>query len=71
MVLEPLLYSESAGVSGVGLVVAIAFWTWIWGPVGLVLATPLTVCVVVLGRYIPGIDFIEALISDRPVRNQT
>jgi predicted PurR-regulated permease PerM len=70
MVLEPLLYSESAGVSGVGLVVAIAFWTWLWGPVGLVLATPLTVCVVVLGRYVPGIDFIGVLISDRPARNQ-
>ena len=64
MVLEPLLYSESAGVSGVGLVVAIAFWTWLWGPVGLVLATPLTVCVVVLGKYVPGMDFIGVLISD-------
>ena len=71
MVLEPLLYSESAGVSGVGLVVAIAFWTWLWGPVGLVLATPLTVCVVVLGRYVPGLDFIGVLISDRPARIST
>jgi predicted PurR-regulated permease PerM len=71
MVLEPLLYGESAGVSGVGLVVAIAFWTWLWGPVGLVLATPLTVCVVVLGKYVPGMDFIGVLISDRPARNQT
>jgi|RhiMetdeSRZDD1v2_1073273.scaffolds.fasta_scaffold73326_2 predicted PurR-regulated permease PerM len=66
MVLEPLLYSESAGVSGVGLLVAIAFWTWLWGPVGLVLATPLTVCVVVLGKYVPGMDFIGVLISDQP-----
>jgi predicted PurR-regulated permease PerM len=64
MVLEPLLYSESAGVSGVGLLVAVAFWTWLWGPVGLVLATPLTVCVVVLGKYVPGMDFIGVLISD-------
>jgi len=71
MVLEPLLYSESAGVSGVGLVVAIAFWTWLWGPVGLVLATPLTVCVVVLGRYVPGLDFVGVLISDRPARIST
>jgi len=71
MVLEPLLYGESAGVSGVGLVVAIAFWTWLWGPVGLVLATPLTVCVVVLGKYVPGMDFIGVLISDRSARNQT
>jgi len=66
MVLEPLLYSESAGVSGVGLLVAVAFWTWLWGPVGLVLATPLTVCVVVLGKYVPGMDFIGVLMSDQP-----
>ena len=66
MVLEPLLYAESAGVSGVGLLVAVAFWTWLWGPVGLVLATPLTVCVVVLGKYVPRMDFIGVLISDQP-----
>jgi predicted PurR-regulated permease PerM len=66
MVLEPLLYAESAGVSGVGLLVAIAFWTWLWGPVGLVLATPLTVCVVVLGKYVPGMNFIGVLMSDQP-----
>jgi predicted PurR-regulated permease PerM len=66
MVLEPLLYAESAGVSGVGLLVAVAFWTWLWGPVGLVLATPLTVCVVVLGKYVPGMDFIGVLMSDEP-----
>jgi hypothetical protein len=66
MVLEPLLYGESAGVSKVGLLVAIAFWTWLWGPVGLVLATPLTVCVVVLGKYVPGLDFIGVLMSDQP-----
>jgi predicted PurR-regulated permease PerM len=59
MVLEPLLYAESAGVSEVGLLVAVAFWTWLWGPVGLVLATPLTVCVVVLGKYVPGMDLSE------------
>jgi len=66
MVLEPLLYAESAGVSGVGLLVAVAFWTWLWGPIGLVLATPLTVCVVVLSKYVPGMDFIGVLISDQP-----
>ena len=66
MVLEPLLYGESAGVSEVGLLVAVAFWTWLWGPVGLVLATPLTVCVVVLGKYVPQLDFIGVLISDQP-----
>jgi len=66
MVLEPMLYAESAGVSGVGLLVAVAFWTWLWGPVGLVLATPLTVCVAVLSKYVPGMDFIAVLISDQP-----
>jgi predicted PurR-regulated permease PerM len=67
MVLEPLLYGESAGVSEVGLLVAIAFWTWLWGPVGLILATPLTVCVVVLSKYVPQLNFISVLMSDEPV----
>jgi predicted PurR-regulated permease PerM len=66
MVLEPLLYAESAGVSAVGLLVAVAFWTWLWGPVGLVLATPLTVCVVVLCKYVPRMDFIGVMISGQP-----
>jgi predicted PurR-regulated permease PerM len=67
MVLEPLLYGESAGVSEVGLLVAIAFWTWLWGPVGLILATPLTVCVVVLSKYVPQLNFISVLMGDEPV----
>ena len=66
LVLEPLLYAESAGVSEVGLLVAVAFWTWLWGPIGLVLATPLTVCVVVFGKYVPRMDFIAVLMSDQP-----
>jgi B12 binding domain len=65
--LEPLLYGESAGVSEVGLLVAIAFWTWLWGPVGLILATPLTVCVVVLSKYVPQLNFISVLMGDEPV----
>jgi predicted PurR-regulated permease PerM len=67
MVLEPLLYGESAGVSEVGLLVAVAFWTWLWGPVGLILATPLTVCVVVISKYVPQMDFIGVLMSDESV----
>ena len=67
MVLEPLLYGESAGVSEVGLLVAVAFWTWLWGPIGLVLSTPLTVCVVVISKYMPQLDFIGVLMSDEPV----
>lgn len=65
--LEPLLYGQSTGVSEVALMVAIAFWTWLWGPVGLLLATPLTVCVSVLGRYVPQLEFLKILLADEPV----
>jgi predicted PurR-regulated permease PerM len=67
MVMEPWLYGQSVGVSEVALLVAIAFWTWIWGPVGLALATPLTVCLVVLCKYIPELEFVEMLMGDEPV----
>jgi predicted PurR-regulated permease PerM len=67
MILEPLLYGESAGVSEVGLIIAVAFWTWLWGPIGLVLSTPLTVCVVVISKYMPQLDFVGVLMSDEPV----
>jgi predicted PurR-regulated permease PerM len=66
MVMEPLLYGQSAGVSEVALLVAVAFWTWLWGPVGLFLATPMTVCLGVLGKYIPQMEFIGVLLSDEP-----
>ena len=65
--LEPFLYGQSAGVSTVALLVAVAFWTWLWGPVGLLLSTPLTVCLGVLGKYVPQLGFIGVLISDGPV----
>lgn len=65
-VVEPLLYGHSIGVSQTALLVAVAFWTWLWGPLGLILATPLTVCLVVLGKYVPDLDFILTLVSDRP-----
>lgn len=67
MILEPLLYGRSAGVSQVALLMAIAFWTWLWGPVGLLLATPLTVCLGVLGKYVPQLVFLDVLLSDEPV----
>jgi predicted PurR-regulated permease PerM len=67
MVLEPLLYGQSAGVSEVGLLVAVAFWTWVWGPIGLILATPLTVCLVVFAKYVPELEFIVVLMGDEPV----
>jgi predicted PurR-regulated permease PerM len=65
-VVEPLLYGHSIGVSQTALLVAVAFWTWLWGPLGLILATPLTVCLIVLGKYVPDLDFILTLVSDRP-----
>ena len=67
MILEPLLYGRSAGVSQVALLLAIAFWTWLWGPVGLILATPLTVCLGVLGKYVPHLTFLDVLLSDKLV----
>ncbi len=67
MVMEPLLYGQSAGVSEVALLVAVAFWTWVWGPIGLALATPLTVCLVVLAKYVPGLSFLSLLLGDEKV----
>jgi predicted PurR-regulated permease PerM len=67
MILEPLLYGRSAGVSKVALIVAIMFWTWLWGPVGLLLSTPLTVCLGVLGKYVPQLSFLGVLLSDEQV----
>ena len=67
LVLETYLYSQSAGVSQVGLLVAVAFWTWVWGPIGLALATPLTVCLVVLAKYVPDLEIVSVLMSDEPV----
>jgi hypothetical protein len=66
-VMEPWLYGQSAGVSQVALLVAVIFWTWLWGPVGLLLATPLTVCLIVLGKHLPALGFIVVLMGDRPV----
>ena len=65
-VIEPLLYGRSAGVSAIALLVGAAFWTWLWGPIGLALATPLTVCLVVGARAVAGLEFIEVLMSDDP-----
>jgi len=67
MILEPLLYGDSAGVSQVALLVSVAFWTWLWGPIGLLMATPLTVCLVVLGKYVPQMEYITVLMSDQSV----
>ncbi len=66
MIMEPLLYGQTIGVSPVALLVAVAFWTWLWGPIGLVLGTPLTVCLVVLGKHIPALGFITVFMTDEP-----
>ncbi len=63
-VIEPWLYGSSTGVSSIALIVAAVFWTWLWGPVGLVLATPLTVCLVVMGRHVPRLSFLSVVLSD-------
>jgi predicted PurR-regulated permease PerM len=65
-VIEPLLFGHSAGVSPVALLVAAVFWTWIWGPVGLVLSTPITICLVVMGQHVPRLRVLWLLLGDRP-----
>lgn len=66
-VLEPRLYGSSVGVSSFALIVAAVFWTWLWGTAGLFLATPLTVCLAVMGKYIPQLEFVSVILSDQPV----
>jgi predicted PurR-regulated permease PerM len=65
-VVEPLLFGHSTGVSPIALLAAAAFWTWLWGPIGLILSTPLTACLVVLGRFVPHLEFLGVLLGDEP-----
>jgi predicted PurR-regulated permease PerM len=65
-VIEPLAYGRSTGLSPVAVVASATFWTAMWGPVGLVLATPLTVCLVVLGRHVERFEFLDVMLGDRP-----
>jgi predicted PurR-regulated permease PerM len=67
LVVEPWLYGSSVGVSQAAWMIAIIFWTWLWGPVGLMLATPLTTCLVVMGKHVPGLRFFDILLGDDPV----
>jgi predicted PurR-regulated permease PerM/methylmalonyl-CoA mutase cobalamin-binding subunit len=62
--LEPWLYGSSTGVSSIALIIAAVFWTWLWGPIGLVLAIPLTVCLAVMGRHVPKLQFLSVLLSE-------
>ena len=66
-VLEPWLYGSGTGVSGVAVLVAAVFWTWLWGIVGLLLATPLTVCLLVIGKHVPQLSFLHILLGNEPV----
>jgi predicted PurR-regulated permease PerM len=66
LVLETVLSAGAAGVSPVALLASVAFWTWLWGPLGLLMATPLTVCLVVLGKHVPGLEFVGLLLADTP-----
>jgi predicted PurR-regulated permease PerM len=63
---EPFLYGRSMGLSAVAVVVAAVFWTWLWGPVGLLLSTPLTMCFVVLGRHVESLKFLDVMLGDQP-----
>ena len=66
-IIEPWLYGAHTGISSLAILVAATFWTALWGPVGLVLSTPLTVCLVVLGRYVPQLEFLYVILGDEPV----
>jgi AI-2E family transporter len=65
--LEPWVYAASTGLSSVALIAAATFWTWLWGPIGLLLSTPLTVCLVVLGRHVPQLEFLDVILGNQPV----
>jgi hypothetical protein len=66
LVLETVLYAGAAGISAVALLASVAFWTWLWGPLGLLMATPLTVCCVAIGKHVPGLEFIGMVVADKP-----
>ena len=66
-VVEPLLYGSRTGLSPLAIIAAAIFWTWLWGPIGLVLSTPLTVCLVVLGRHVPQFEFLQVMLGNEPV----
>lgn len=65
-VIEPLVFGHSTGLSPVAVIVSATFWTWLWGPIGLILATPLTMCLVVLGRHVDRLKFLEVMFGDEP-----
>ncbi|HVJ86935.1 MAG TPA: AI-2E family transporter [Caulifigura sp.] len=64
-IMEPILYGRGVGLSEIGVILSAVIWAWLWGPIGLVLATPMTVCLVVLGRYVPGLRIFDHLLGDQ------
>jgi predicted PurR-regulated permease PerM len=64
--IEPVVAGHSTGLSPVAIIVSATFWTWLWGPIGLILATPLTVCLVVLGRHVDRFKFLDVMLGDQP-----
>lgn len=66
-IVEPWLYGAHTGISSLAILVAAVFWSMLWGPVGLILSTPLTVCLMLLGRYVPQLSFLEIILGDEPV----
>ncbi len=64
--LEPWIYGKGTGISPLAILVSALFWTWLWGPVGLVLSTPLTVCLVVMGKHVPKLQFLDLIFGDAP-----
>jgi predicted PurR-regulated permease PerM len=68
--IEPLLYGQNTGLSPVAVIASATFWTWLWGPIGLILATPLTICLVVLGRHVDRLKFLEVMFGDQPALTQ-
>jgi predicted PurR-regulated permease PerM len=66
---EPWLYGSSTGVSSFAVIIAAVFWSWLWGPIGLFLSTPMTVCLAVMGRYVPRLRFLHILLADEPALN--
>ncbi len=65
-VVEPLVFGHGTGVSPLAVIVSTVFWTWLWGPLGLILAMPMTVCLAVLGRHVEGLEFFDVLLGDEP-----
>ncbi len=68
---EPMVYGHSTGLSPFAVIIAAIFWTWIWGPIGLILSTPLTLCLVVLGRHVEQLEFLDVMLGDRPALTPT